>query len=113
MPMVRVFTTLMLSEALVVESLLNAHDIATEQTGRDIVSQCPQLAIMFSGVSIFVDEDDAAAARELIRSGEEVPGYKSVQSRGFERRPLFNAILAFLMLIMGAPFPFWYRNTAR
>ena len=41
---------------------------------------------------------------------ETVPGYASIESAGFERRPVRNAILAFAMLLIGAPFPFWYRR---
>ncbi|MET0640421.1 MAG: DUF2007 domain-containing protein [Hyphomicrobium sp.] len=103
-------TTLMLPEALVIESLLEAHGIRFATAGKDIISQCPQFAFLYGGVSILVDEEDLADARALIASGDEVAGYKSFESDGFERHPVRNAVLAFLVLIMGAPFPFWYRR---
>jgi hypothetical protein len=111
MPLIRAHTTLMLPEALVIESLLEAHGIRFTTAGKDIVSQCPQFAILFDGISILVDEQDLETARALIADVEEVPGYLSLQSTNFERRPIRNAVLAFVMLIMGAPFPFWYRGS--
>ncbi len=111
MSLVNVHTTLMLPEALVIASMLEAHGMRVMTAGKDIIAQCPQFAILVGGVSICVDEADAPAARALIRSGEDVPGYKSLQSDGFEKKPIRNALLAFLILILGAPFPFWYRGS--
>ena len=110
MPLVCAHTTLMLPEAIVIESLLEAHGIRFALAGKDIISQCPQLNILFGGISFLVDDADLETARALIADTEDVPGYLSIESTGFERRPIRNAILAFLMLIMGAPFPFWYRR---
>lgn len=110
MPLVCAHTTLMLPEAIVIESLLEAHGIRFALAGKDIISQCPQFNILFGGISFLVDEADLETVRALIADGETVPGYASIESAGFERRPVRNAILAFLMLIMGAPFPFWYRS---
>ena len=105
-----VHTTLMLPEVLVLESLLEAHGIRYATAGKDIVSQCPHFAVLFGGISILVDEEDADAARALIGNTEYVPGYASFESTGFERKPIRNALLAFGMLLMGVPFPFWYRR---
>ncbi len=105
MPLVHAHTTLMLPEALVIESLLEAHGIRVATAGKDIVSQCPHFAVLFGGISILVEEDDLAIARTLIGNAEDVPGYASIESASFERQPIRNAIVAFLMLIMGAPFP--------
>jgi hypothetical protein len=113
MPLVHAHTTLMLPEALVIESLLEAHGIPAVMAGKDIISQCPQFVILFGGVSVLVDERDLDAARGLIAAVEEVPGYAALQSTAFERNPVRNAVLAFLMLIIGAPFPFWYRSSGR
>ena len=110
MPLQIAHTTLMLPEALVVESLLAAHGIPFAVAGKDIVSQAPHFSILYGGISFLVSEDDLSDAQQLIRAGEAVPGYESIESAGFERRPVRNAILAFLILIMGAPFPFWYRR---
>ncbi|WP_409559921.1 hypothetical protein [Hyphomicrobium sp. MC8b] len=111
MPLRIAHTTLMLPEAIVIESLLDAHGIRFVLAGKDIVCQAPQFAILYGGVSFLVNEDDLADAQRLIASGETVPGYTSIESTAFERRPLRNAILAFVMLIIGAPFPFWYRKS--
>ena len=111
MPLATAHTTLMLPEALVIESLLEAHGIRFFTSGKDVVSQCPHLAILFDGISILVDEEDLENARALIADVEDVPGYKSIESDGFEKHPIRNAVLGFLILLMGAPFPFWYRNT--
>jgi hypothetical protein len=100
----------MLPEAIVIESLLDAHGIRFVLAGKDIVSQCPQFNILFGGVSFLVDAEDLETAKALIDGAEDVPGYRSIESAGFERRPVRNAILAFAMLIIGAPFPFWYRG---
>jgi hypothetical protein len=100
----------MLPEAIVIESLLEAHGIRFALAGKDIISQCPQLNILFGGISFLVDEDDLETARALIADVEDVPGYLSIESAGFERRPVRNAIMAFAMLLIGAPFPFWYRG---
>ena len=109
MPLVCAHTTLMLPEAIVIESLLEAHGIRFALAGKDIISQCPQFNILFGGISFLVDEDDLETVRSLIADAETVPGYASIESAGFERRPVRNAILAFAMLLIGAPFPFWYR----
>ncbi len=111
MPLQIAHTTLMLPEALVIESLLNAHGIRFAVAGKDIVSQAPHFAILYGGISFLVSEQDLAEVQSLIASGEVVPGYASIESAGFERRPLRNAILAFVILLMGAPFPFWYRKS--
>jgi hypothetical protein len=100
----------MLPEALVIESLLGAHGIRFATAGKDIVSQCPHFTILFGGISILVEEADLEDARALIADTRDVPGYKSIESDGFERYPVRNAVLAFLILIMGVPFPFWYRR---
>lgn len=110
MPLVIAHTTLMLSEALVIESLLEAHGVRFSTAGKDIVSQCPHFTVLFGGISILVDEADFESARALIADTREVPGYKSIESDGFERHPIRNAVLAFVILIMGLPFPFWYRR---
>lgn len=107
---VAVFSTLMLPEALVVESLLEAHGIAATNMGRDLAATCPQFTILFGGIHVLVDEDQADVARDLIGSAEPVPGYKTIQSDGFERNPVRNALLTFATVIIGAPFPFWYRR---
>jgi hypothetical protein len=75
----------MLPEALVVESLLRAQGICTTTAGKDIVPQCPQLAILFDGISILVDESNFAAARALIDDAEDVPGYKSSKAQALRR----------------------------
>jgi hypothetical protein len=111
MPLVCAHTTLMLPEAIVIESLLEAHGIRFALAGKDIISQCPQFNILFGGISFLVDEADIETARALIADAQDVPGYLSIESSGFERRPIRNAVLAFVMLIMGAPFPFWYRGS--
>jgi putative signal transducing protein len=111
MPLANAHTTLMLPEALVIESLLEAHGIRYATAGKDIVSQCPHFAVLFGGVSILVEEADLENARALIADTHDVPGYKSLESDGFEKRPIRNAVVAFLILFMGAPFPFWYRRT--
>lgn len=111
MPLVRAHTTLMLPEAIVIESLLEAHGIDFVTTGKNIVFQCPHLAVLFDGISIFVANEDLATARTLIADADEVPGYLSLESTNFERRPLRNGFLALVMALMGAPFPFWYRGT--
>ncbi|HVZ05274.1 hypothetical protein [Hyphomicrobium sp.] len=111
MPLVHAHTTLMLPEAIVIESLLEAHGIRFALAGKDIVSQCPQFNILYGGISFLVDEADLEDAAALIAAAEEVPGYLSIESTNFERRPIRNAVLAFVMLIMGAPFPFWYRGS--
>ncbi|MBS0233560.1 MAG: hypothetical protein JSR99_08740 [Proteobacteria bacterium] len=111
MPLQIAHTTLMLPEALVIESLLSAHGIRFATAGKDIISQAPQFAILYGGISFLVSEEDLADAQRLIASGKAVPGYTTIESAAFERRPLRNAILAFVMLIMGAPFPFWYRKS--
>jgi hypothetical protein len=110
MALVNAHTTLMLPEALVIESILAAHGIWATAAGKDIVSQCPQFAVLFGGISILVTEADLETARALISDVQDVPGYTSIESAGFEQKPVRNALLAFLILIMGAPFPFWYRN---
>jgi hypothetical protein len=110
MPLVAVHTTLMLPEAIVLESLLEAYGIRFALAGKDIISQCPQFNILYGGVSILVDEADLEDALALIRDAEDVPGYLSIESANFERRPIRNAVMAFVMLLMGAPFPFWYRG---
>ena len=110
MPLVRAHTTLMMPEALVIESLLEAHGIRFATAGKDIVSQCPYFTILFDGVSILVEEADLENAVALISDVQDVPGYISLESTNFERRPIRNAVLAFVMLIMGVPFPFWYRG---
>lgn len=110
MPLACAHTTLMLPEAIVIESLLEAHGIGFALAGKDIISQCPQFNILFGGISFLVDEEDLETAKALIADVKDVPGYLSIESTGFERRPVRNAILAFLMLIIGAPFPFWYRG---
>jgi len=110
MPLVHAHTTLMLPEAIVIESLLEAHGIRFSLAGKDIISQCPQFNILYGGISFLVDEADLEDAMALIATAEEVPGYLSIESTNFERRPIRNAVLAFVMLIMGAPFPFWYRG---
>jgi putative signal transducing protein len=110
MPLAIAHTTLMLPEALVIESLLEAHGIRFSTPGKDIVSQCPHLAVLFDGISILVDEEDLENARALIADVEDVPGYKSIESDGFEKHPIRNAVLGFMILLMGAPFPFWYRR---
>ncbi len=110
MPLRIAHTTLMLPEALVIESLLSAHGILFATAGKDIISQAPQFAILYGGISFLVSEEDLADAQRLVASGEAVPGYTTIESAGFEAHPLRNAILGFLILIMGAPFPFWYRN---
>ena len=56
------------------------------------------------------EEADLESTRALIADTQDVPGYKSLESDGFEKNPLRNAVLAFLILIMGMPFPFWYRR---
>lgn len=111
MPLRIAHTTLMLPEAIVIESLLSAHGIRFAVAGKDIISQAPQLAILYGGISFLVCEKDLSDAQHLIASGEAVQGYATIESTAFERRPLRNAILAFVMLIMGAPFPFWYRKS--
>jgi hypothetical protein len=113
MPLQIAHTTLMLPEALVIESLLTAHGIRFATSGKDIVSQAPQFAILYGGISFLVSEEDLADTRRLIASGQAVPGYVSIESDGFEEHPFRNAVLGFLTLIMGAPFPFWYRNAGR
>lgn len=110
MALVPAFSTLMLPEALVVESMLQAHGIKAMSTGRELCNLCPHFAIVFGGIWVFVDEADVGAARELIAASVDVPGYKTIESRSFERRPIRNALLTFAMLLMGAPFPFWYRR---
>lgn len=110
MPLVCAHTTLMLPEAIVIESLLEAHGIRFALAGKDIISQCPQFNILFGGISFLVDEEDLETVRALIADTDDVPGYLSIESAGFERRPVRNAILAFAMLLIGAPFPFWYRG---
>jgi len=110
MPLVIAHTTLMLPEAIVIESLLDAHGIRYALAGKDIISQCPQFNILYGGISFLVGEADLEDAVALIGGAEEVPGYLSIESTNFERRPVRNAVLAFLMLLMGAPFPFWYRG---
>jgi hypothetical protein len=110
MPLVHAHTTLMLPEAIVIESLLEAHGIRFALAGKDIISQCPPFNILYGGISFLVDEADLDDAMALIGNAEEVPGYLSIESTNFERRPIRNAVLAFVMLIMGAPFPFWYRG---
>ncbi|HVJ79274.1 MAG TPA: hypothetical protein VM620_15715 [Hyphomicrobium sp.] len=110
MPLVIAHTTLMLPEAIVIESLLDAHGIRYALAGKDIISQCPQFNILYGGISFLVEEADLEDAVALIAGAEEVPGYLSIESTNFERRPVRNAVLAFLMLLMGAPFPFWYRG---
>lgn len=110
MPLVCAHTTLMPPEAIVIESLLEAHGIRFAMAGKDIISQCPQFNILFGGISFLVDEDDLETVRSLIADADTVPGYASIESAGFERRPVRNAILAFAMLLIGAPFPFWYRR---
>ncbi|MBA2127765.1 hypothetical protein DLM45_16255 [Hyphomicrobium methylovorum] len=111
MALVTAHRTLMLPEALVIESLLEAHGIAVATASKDIVFQCPQLTTLFGGIEIRVAESDLAAARALIADVvEEVPGYETLESRAFRRRPIRNALLTFAMLLIGAPFPFWYRN---
>ncbi|MFT3730838.1 MAG: hypothetical protein QM780_05330 [Hyphomicrobium sp.] len=106
-------TTLMLPEAIVIESLLTAYGIRHATFGKDLVCQAPQLAIFYGGVSFLVSEEDLTDAQRLIAEGEVVPGYVSIESESFEVHPLRNAILGFLITIMGAPFPFWYRNAGR
>jgi hypothetical protein len=108
--LVHAHTTLMLPEAIVIESLLEAHGIRFATAGKDIVSQCPQFNILFGGISFLVDETDLTDAMALIGDAQDVPGYLSLESTNFERRPIRNAVLAFVMLLMGAPFPFWYRG---
>ncbi len=110
MPLQIAHATLMLPEAIVIESLLEAYGIRFATAGKDLIAQAPYMAIGYGGVSFFVDESDLADARQLIASGEAVPGYASIESDGFERHPVPNALLAFVLLISGAPFPFWYRN---
>ena len=110
MPLASAHTTLMLPEALVVESLLEAHGIHFSTAGKDIVSQCPHFTVLFGGISILVDEADFESARALIADAQDIPGYKSIESDGFEKHPIRNAVLAFAILIMGLPFPFWYRR---
>jgi hypothetical protein len=113
MPLARAHTTLMLPEALVIESLLEAHGIRVAMAGKDIISQCPHFAILFGGVSFLVEEADLENAQTLIADTFDVSGYKSLESDGFEKHPVRNALLAFLILFMGVPFPFWYRKTGR
>ncbi len=110
MPLHIAHTTLMLSEAIVIESLLEAYGIRFSMAGKDITSQCPHFVFLYGGVSFLVDEEDFPDARRLIASAEAVPGYASIESDGFEARPVRNALLAFLFLIAGVPLPFWYRN---
>lgn len=110
MALVPVYSTLMLPEMLVVESLLEAYGLKTTTFGRDIVSVSPQFAILFGGIQVFVEEEQADTALALIASAENVPGYKSIESDGFERNPIRNALLAFVISMLGAPFPFWYRR---
>jgi hypothetical protein len=110
MPLVIAHTSLMLPEILVIESLLEAHGVRFSTAGKDIVTQCPHFAVLFGGISILVDEDDLESARALIADTHDVPGYKSIESDGFEKYPIRNALLAFLILLMGLPFPFWYRR---
>ena len=110
MPLAIAHTSLMLPEILVIESLLEAHGIRFSTAGKDIISQCPHFAVLFGGISILVEEVDLESARALIADTRDVPGYKSLESDGFEKNPLRNAVLAFLILIMGMPFPFWYRR---
>ena len=97
MPLVHAHTTLMLPEALVIESLLEAHGIRVATAGKDIVSQCPHFAVLFGGISILVEEVNLATARALTSDVEDVPGYTSIESVGFEQWPVSNAVLAFLM----------------
>ncbi len=111
MPLTIAHTSLMLPEVLVIESLLGAHGIRLATAGKDIVLQCPHFTVLFGGVSILVDEADLESTRALIADTREVPGYKSIESDGFEKYPIRNALLAFLILMMGLPFPFWYRRT--
>jgi hypothetical protein len=111
MPLVHAHTTLMLPEAIVIESLLEAHGIRFALAGKDLISQCPPCNILYGGISFLVDEADLDDATALIADAEDVPGYLSIESTNFERRPIRNAVLAFVMLIMGAPFPFWYRGS--
>jgi hypothetical protein len=102
----------MLPEAIVIESLLEARGIRFAVAGMDIASQCPHFVVLFGGISILVDEDDLEIAQALIADGEKVPGYLSLESTNFERRPIRNAVLAFVLLLMGVPFPFWYRGAS-
>lgn len=110
MPHVIAHTSLMLPEILVIESLLEAHGIRFVTAGKDIITQCPHFAVLFGGISILVEEEDLENARALIADTHDVPGYKSIESDGFEKHPIRNAVLTFLIVIMGAPFPFWYRR---
>ncbi len=110
MPLQIAHRTLMLPEAIVIESLLTAHGIPFVAAGKDIISQCPHFAFLYGGVAFLVEESDIEAARQIIASGENVPGYETIESGSFEERPVRNALLAFLILIMGAPIPFWYRK---
>ncbi len=110
MPLVIAHTSLMLPEILVIESLLEAHGIRFVTASKDIVTQCPHFAVLFGGISILVEEEDIENARALIADTHDVPGYKTIESDGFEKHPIRNSVLAFLILIMGAPFPFWYRR---
>jgi hypothetical protein len=66
---------------------------------------------LYGGISFLVDEADLDDTMALIADADDVPGYLSIESTNFERRPIRNAVLAFVMLIMGAPFPFWYRGS--
>ena len=100
----------MLPEAIVIESLLTAHGIPFVAAGKDIISQCPHFAVLYGGIAFLVEESDLAEARQIIASGESVPGYTTIESLGFEKRPVRNAVAGFLMLLIGAPFPFWYRK---
>jgi len=113
MPNVIAHTSLMLPEILVIESLLEAHGVRFVTAGKDIVTQCPHFAVLFGGISILVEEEDFESARALIADTRDVPGYKSIESDGFEKNPIRNSVVAFLILIMGAPFPFWYRSARR
>jgi hypothetical protein len=110
MSLANAHTTLMMPEALVIESLLEAHGIRFTAAGKDLIAQAPHCTILYGGVSFLVSEEDLADAQLLIASGKVVREYNSIESSCFEQRPLRNAVLAFLILIMGAPFPFWYRN---
>ncbi len=110
MPLVHVHTTLMLPEALVIGSKLRAHRIRFATIGQDIISQCPQMAVVFGGICILVEEADVDDARALIGDVNDVPGYCSLESDAFEKHPIRNAILAFFILIVGAPVPFWFRK---
>lgn len=111
MALVIAHTTLMLPEALVIDSLLRAHGIRTASVGGDIVSTCPHYAVLFGGIRILVEEDQLAAARQLIAYAEPVDNYEDFQSAGFMRNPLRNGVLITIStFLFGVPLPFWVRG---